>query len=121
MKAIILNEAGGVDKLMERDIEKPVLKSGEILVKVKDIGLNPMDVHLRSNEQILTHFMGAERPVILGWDISGEVVERAPDVAGFNIGDAVFGLTRGKGYAEYVAAQADLMIHKPENIGYEWV
>ncbi len=64
MKAIVLNEAGGVDKLIYQDIEKPVLKSGEILVKVKNIGMNPMDVLIRSNEQFLTLFMGNERPAI---------------------------------------------------------
>jgi NADPH:quinone reductase-like Zn-dependent oxidoreductase len=118
MKAIVLNEAGGTDKLTYRDIEKPVLKSGEILVKTKDIGMNPMDVHIRSNEQVLTRFMGSERPVILGWDISGDVVEKADDVNDFEIGDAVFGLTSGKGYAEYVAVKTGIMVHKPENISY---
>jgi len=118
MKAIVLNEAGGPDKLIYQDIAKPVLKSGEILVKVKGIGMNPMDVHIRSNEQILTMFMGSERPAILGWDISGDVVEKADDVTDFEIGDAVFGLTHGKGYAEYVAAQTAIMAHKPENISY---
>lgn len=76
MKAIVLNEAGGIDKLIYQDIEKPKLKSGEILVKVKNIGMNPMDVHIRGNEQILTRFLGSEKPAILGWDISGEVVKK---------------------------------------------
>lgn len=118
MQAILLHEAGGIDKLTYQDIEKPVVKSGEMLVKVKAIGLNPMDVHIRGNEQILTRFVGSERPAILGWDISGEVVEKADDVTDFAIGDAVFGLTKGKGYAEYVAVKANMMAHKPANISY---
>lgn len=118
MKAIVLNEAGSADKLIYQDVEKPVVKSGEILVKIKDIGMNPMDVHIRGNEQILTLFMGSERPVILGWDIAGEVVDKADDVTEFTTGDPVFGFTRGKGYAEYVAVSTDKMVHKPDNISY---
>lgn len=119
MKAIVLYEPGGPDKLVYQDIEKPTLKSGEILVKVKDIGMNPMDVHIRSNEQILTLFMGSERPAILGWDISGEVVEKAAGVSDFQIGDAVFGFTKGMGYAEYMAANTETFVHKPANITYQ--
>jgi NADPH:quinone reductase-like Zn-dependent oxidoreductase len=63
--------------------------------------------------------LGSERPAILGWDISGDVVEKADDITDYEIGDAVFGLTRGKGYAEYVAVKTDRMAHKPENISYE--
>jgi NADPH:quinone reductase-like Zn-dependent oxidoreductase len=63
--------------------------------------------------------LGSERPAILGWDISGEVVEKAGDVTDFQIGEAIFGLTKGKGYAEYVAVKTDIMAHKPENISYE--
>jgi len=118
MKAIVLYEAGTTDKLTYQDIEKPTIKSGEILVRTKNIGMNPMDVLIRGNEQILTMFMGSERPAILGWDISGDVVEKADDVSDFEIGDAVFGLTHGKGYAEYVAVNTNTMASKPENISY---
>ncbi len=119
MKAIVLNEAGGIDKLTYRDIEKPAVKAGEILVKVKALGINPMDVVIRSDEQFLTSFLGDERPAILGWDVAGEVVEKAADVAGFDVGDPVFALTNGRSYAEYVAVSADLAVRKPENISYD--
>jgi len=119
MKAILLNEAGGTDKLIYQDIEKPQISSGHILVKIKAIGLNPMDVYIRSNEQMIDHFLGTERPAILGWDIAGDIVEKADDVIDFEKGDAVFGITMGKAYAEYVAVNASMMAHKPENISYQ--
>lgn len=118
MKAILLNEAGGTDKLIYQDIETPKINSGQILVKIKAIGLNPMDVYIRNNEQLLDHFLGTERPAILGWDIAGDIVEKADDVIDFEKGDAVFGITMGKAYAEYVAVNANMMVHKPENISY---
>jgi NADPH:quinone reductase-like Zn-dependent oxidoreductase len=119
MKAIVLNEAGGADKLIYQDIEKPTLKSGEILIKVKNIGMNPMDVLIRASEQMLTMFMGSERPAILGWDISGDIVDKAADVTDFEIGDAVFGAPNGKGYAEYVATKTDRFAHKPPTTSYQ--
>ena len=119
MKAIVLNEAGGVDKLIYHDMEKPSVKVGEILIKVKALGLNPMDVIIRSDEQLLTSFLGIERPAILGWDVAGEVAEIGPQVTGFEIGDPVFALTNGRGYAEYVAVSAELAVLKPENISYD--
>lgn len=119
MKAIVLNEAGGTDKLTYQNLEKPLLKNGEILVKVKAMGINPMDIYIRSSELLLTSFLGADRPAILGWDVSGEVVEKAADVRDFEIGDPVFALTSGKGYAEYVAVNTELTVHKPENVSYE--
>ena len=119
MEAIILNEAGGIDKLTFQNMGKPVIKAGEILVKVKAIGINPMDVVIRSDEQLLSSFLGAERPAILGWDVAGDVAEIGAEVTGFSIGDPVFALTNGKAYAEYVAASATVTVHKPENISYD--
>lgn len=118
MKAIILNEAGDIDKLVHADIPKPTLKAGQILIKTKTIGINPMDVYIRNSEPLITSFLGAGRPAILGWDVAGDVVEMAPDITGFNISDAVFGLINGGGYAEYVAIRADLAVPIPANSSY---
>lgn len=116
MRAIVVPEAGGADKLTYADIDKPAVKAGEILVRVKAIGLNPMDALIRSNAQMLTAFLGEERPAILGWDIAGEVAEIGAQVTGFELGEPVFALLpQGRGYAAYVAVQADLTVRKPAN------
>lgn len=119
MKAIILNEAGGTEKLVYQDIVRPQLKNNEVLISTRAIGLNPMDVFIRSNEQMLTQFLGSERPAILGWDIAGEIIEMADDVTEFALGDAVFGLTMGNAYAEFVAVKADLIFKKPHNVSFD--
>jgi NADPH:quinone reductase-like Zn-dependent oxidoreductase len=122
MKAILLYETGGVDKLIYQHIDKPILKEGEILVKVKAIGINPVDAGVRRMEQLRQFIMGDKSPVIIGWDVSGEVVEKSANTDGFNIGDAVFGLLPngdGGAYAEYVAVPASVMAHKPDNISHE--
>ena len=44
MKAIVLAKTGGIEELKLVDIEKPILKEGEVLVQVKAISINPVDV-----------------------------------------------------------------------------
>src|SRR4051794_40047232 len=97
MKAYLLYEAGGVDKLVLGQTERPTLQSGEVLVMVKAIGINPADTIYRNSPTFITHIFGQERPVILGWDIAGEVVEKAQNTDGFEIGDAVFALLQNAG------------------------
>jgi NADPH:quinone reductase-like Zn-dependent oxidoreductase len=120
MKAIVTYNAGGTENLIYQEIEKPVLNEGEILVKVKAIGINPADAKSRSSEDFLTGHLGPKRPAIIGWDIAGDIVEKAENTEGYEIGDAVFGLLRSGGaYVEYVAVPASIMALKPENISYE--
>lgn len=119
MKAIVLNQAGSVDNFIYQEIEKPTPQKGEILIKTKYVGINPMDAIVRSNEQLLTHFLGEKRPVILGWDVSGDVVEIGEGITDFKIGDAVFTCVLGGGYAEYVIAKSEHTVHKPNNISYQ--
>src|SRR5919112_799642 len=119
MKAIILKEAGGPENLVVRDIPIPVLKSGEVLVKVKAISINPVDVKTRKGLGLYDS-LKKDEPVILGWDIAGEVVQRGEDVTTLEEGDEVFGMVNfpghGKAYAEYVAAPAGHLAEKPELI-----
>jgi len=122
MKAIILNEFGGVDKLIMTDIPKPHILNDEVLVEVRAISINPVDFRTRSGIAMATHLQH-HKPLILGWDISGIVVETGESVKTFKKGDAVFGLINflghGKGYAEFVAAPANQIALKPPNISHE--
>jgi len=119
MKAIVLNQAGSVDNFIYQEVERPTPQKGEILIKTKYVGVNPMDSIVRGNEQLLTHFLGEKRPAILGWDVSGDVVAIGEAVTDFNIGDAVFTCVLGGGYAEYVVAKPEHTVHKPKNISYQ--
>ncbi|MDR6193275.1 NADP-dependent oxidoreductase [Siphonobacter sp. SORGH_AS_0500] len=123
MKAFILQEAGSVDKLMTSEVETPIIKSDEVLVKVVAISINPVDVKARANEGILDWIFGKNRPVILGWDISGIVSETGINVKNFKPGDEVFGMVNffgnGKAYAEYVASPATHLTLKPGNVTHQ--
>jgi NADPH:quinone reductase-like Zn-dependent oxidoreductase len=123
MRAIILNEPGKAANLQVTNVPEPVIKDNEVLVQVKAISVNPVDVKARGNTGTLAWLMGDERPAILGWDISGIVTAAGSTVTAFKTGDAVFGMVnfpgKGYGYAEYVAADAHHLAHKPANISHE--
>lgn len=120
MKAIALKSPGGVDQLEYIEVEKPSLAAGEVLIQVKAISINPVDVKSRQGKGVYGRIK-SEQPLILGWDIAGVVTESRSEL--FKIGDPVFGMVNfpghGKAYAEYVAAPADQLALKPENISFE--
>lgn len=120
MKAIVLKTAGHVENLEYVELAKPVTQEGEVLIKVKAISINPVDVKSRQGKGVYGRIK-EENPLILGWDISG-IVEESKS-AEFKIGDEVFGMVNfpghGKAYAEYVAAPANQLALKPQNISFE--
>ncbi|ETZ23052.1 NADP-dependent oxidoreductase [Pedobacter sp. V48] len=123
MKAIILKEAGTTANLEHTELPLPKIKENEVLIKVRAISINPVDVKARANEGVLTWLFAEERPVILGWDISGEVTETGSGVSAFKIGEEVFGMVnfvgQGKAYAEYVAVPADQLALKPATVSHQ--
>jgi NADPH:quinone reductase-like Zn-dependent oxidoreductase len=120
VKAIIINEPGGTDKFIYTEIEKPNIKADEVLVQVKAISINPVDVKTRAGKGVYGRIK-EESPIIDGWDISGVVVEAGSETH-FKAGDEVFGMVNfpghGKAYAEYVAAPANQLALKPANISH---
>src|SRR5579859_2355341 len=118
MKAITIHRFGGPEVLHYEETPTPTIAPGEVLVKVQAIGVNPVDWKTRAGHGVRPE---EERfPLILGWDISGVVAaSAAPD---FQPGAEVFGMVRfpafGAAYAEYVAAPAAHLAHKPPNISH---
>lgn len=123
MKAIVLKEFGGVDKLQIQDIDIPVLKTGEVLVKVKALSVNPVDALTRANKVEIANLLEQYDPIILGWDFSGIIESVDENVMEYKVGDAVFGMVNfpghGRAYAEYIAVSVDQIALKPSNISHE--
>jgi len=123
MKVIIVEKAGDAGNLIYTDAAQPAIEDHEVLLQVKAISINPVDVKSRANETSLNWLFGENRPVILGWDVSGTVVEVGKAVIAFKPGDEVFGMIHfpghGKAYAEYVSAPADHLALKPANISHQ--
>ncbi len=126
MKAVRLHAFGGPEVLRYEDAPKPTLKPGEVLVRVHAAGINPPDWYLRDGYSSLPADWRppVPLPAIPGSDLSGVVEAVAPDVRGFAVGDAVFGMVRfpsfgdSAAYAEYVAAPASDLAHKPAGIDH---
>jgi NADPH:quinone reductase-like Zn-dependent oxidoreductase len=122
MKAIILKDFGGTDQLEYADIPVPGIKHHEVLIRSYAIGLNPVDVKTRKGKGQAARLKN-EKPMILGWDVSGVVVETGASVSNFKYGDEVFGMINlpgaGKTYAEFVAAPSDQLALKPEGVSHE--
>ncbi|MBM7618765.1 NADPH:quinone reductase-like Zn-dependent oxidoreductase [Bacillus tianshenii] len=116
MKAWLLNEPGSLDGMTWGEIETPVVHSGELLVAVKAVALNPVDYKVAQNGN-----PAWEYPHIVGVDLAGEVVSLG-EGAGFSVGDRVAihtNLSRKGAFAEYAAVDARAAALIPEDVSYE--
>jgi NADPH:quinone reductase-like Zn-dependent oxidoreductase len=113
MKAVVLHEYGGPNKLIYEDVPDPVAGEGEVLVRVTATSVNPIDYKLRSGAA--KDRFPLELPTILGRDISGIVREVGKGVSGFKPGDKVMALGN-KAYAELAVVAAKDLAFVPENL-----
>lgn len=122
MKAIILNGPGGVENLAIVELPVPEITDHEVLVSVKAIGINPVDIKTRKGKGLWSVVKEFD-PVIIGWDLSGIVTRAGSKVSAFRPGDSVFGMVNfpghGKTYAEYVAAPEVHLALKPSSVSHE--
>lgn len=128
MKAIRQHAFGGPEVLRYEDAPLPGLKSGEVLVRVQAVGLNPPDWYLREGYSMLPPEWrpAVTMPVILGTDISGTIAALADDVQGFTVGDEVYTMVRfptglaggSRAYAEYVSVPVSEVALKPAGIDH---
>lgn len=125
MKAFVRAEYGSPRVLKLDEVDRPVPKDDEVLVRVQTSSLNQGDLDYLYGKPFLTR-MGtgqrAPRHRGLGFDAAGEVAAVGKDVTGFQHGYAVFGdLTQyGHGaFAEYEVAPERAWAHKPSSMSYE--
>jgi NADPH:quinone reductase-like Zn-dependent oxidoreductase len=121
MKAAIINEFGPAEVLQITDVEKPVANDDQVLIKIKAIGINPVDTKVRAGTSGVSRQISL--PAILGWDVSGIIENVGKNVSDFKTGDEVFGCIGfpglGKAYAEYAVADPNILAKKPQNISFD--
>jgi NADPH:quinone reductase-like Zn-dependent oxidoreductase len=125
MKAIVYKKYGPPDVLEVTEVEKPIPKDNEVLVKVHASSVNFGNLVLLKGEPFLARFaFGLFKPKysIPGGDIAGTVEAVGKDVTQFQPGDEVFGDLSGcgwGGYAEYAAVPEKAIALKPANLSFE--
>ncbi|MBJ7005778.1 NADP-dependent oxidoreductase [Streptomyces griseofuscus] len=113
MRAVVVEQWGGTENLVEREMPRPEPGLGEVLVRVHAAGVNPVDWKTRASGALIE--WGAVPAV--GWDVSGTIEAVGPGVGMFRPGDEVFGMPsfprQAGAYAEYVVAPARHLAPKP--------
>ena len=121
MKAAVYTKYGPPDVVQITDIEKPIPKDNEVLVKVRASSVNPLDWHfMRGAPFVVRIGAGLRKPKItrLGVDLAGQVEAAGRNVTQFKPGDEVFGCMRGA-FAEYICVTEDKLAPKPPNLSFE--
>ena len=129
MKAIVCTKSGSPEVLNLVDLERPIPKQNEILVKVKSSSVTRGDVNLRKIPRFIlvpVGFLFGFKPMkVTGVEFAGVVEAVGSDVKQFNKGDHVYGTTTGLEYggnAEYVCvpekSKKGVIIKKPDNISF---
>lgn len=127
MKAIVYTQYGLPDVLQLKEVEKPVPKNNEVLIKIYATTATSPDCLMRSGKSLLGRMItGFKKPRnkyrILGLELAGEVEAVGRDVKRFKEGDQVYGFTGFSpgAYAEYKCmSETGSLAVKPSNITYE--
>ena len=122
MKAVVHDRYGPPEVLRLEEVERPVPKDDEVLVRIRATTVTRTDLHMRAAKPFIWRFMlGLRRPKarILGLEFAGEVEAVGSAVTQFRVGDRVFGLRNGA-HADYVCVgEARLLAHMPDRMTFE--
>lgn len=119
MKAVGLYRYLPIDhpeSLLDLQLEKPRVTGRDLLVRVKAVGVNPVDYKVRSPKEKVEH-----APKILGWDVAGVVEQVGADCTLFQPGDEVYyagDITRSGGNSEFHLVDERIVGKKPASLNF---
>jgi NADPH:quinone reductase-like Zn-dependent oxidoreductase len=113
MKAIVMHEYGGPEVLQYGDYPDPVPGKGEVLIRVAAASINPVDLIQRSGGT--KAYFPVEFPGVIGWDLSGTVLQLGEGVKDFSVGDRVFAWAFHS-YAELCVVKTEILAKIPDGI-----
>ncbi len=132
MKAAVYRRYGSADVLQVEEIERPVPKGEEVLIKVRAASVNPLDEGLLKGGGRLVTGLRKPKATRLGVDVAGQVEAVGGNVTRFKAGDQVFGVCISDphasalrvwipqgAFAEYACAHQSALVMKPDNVTFE--
>ena len=120
MKAIALTRYLPIDNpesLLDVQLDQPVPQGRDLLVAIKAIAVNPVDVKVRAPKDTVE-----KSPRVLGWDAAGVVQAVGPEVSGFKVGDRVFyagDITRPGSNSEFQLVDERIAGNMPQTLSFE--
>jgi NADPH:quinone reductase-like Zn-dependent oxidoreductase len=113
MKAVRIHAYGHSDQVQLEDVAIPSPGTGEVLVRIHAVGVNPIDWKIR--EGLLAKAAPRALPFTLGQDFAGKVISLGEAVAGIEASDTVYGFANGA-YAEYAVVSPSMIASKPRTV-----
>ena len=116
MKAAVANEPGNEEVLQYQEAPDPACGDGQVRIRVRAAAINRGDLGRRAGRSA-----GAQLswPLIIGWDIAGEIESVGSGVADRKVGDRVVALIPQGGYAELATAPAGDTVPLPDNVSFD--
>ncbi len=116
MQAIQMNEFGGPEVLVLRELERPRPRAGEVLIKLDYAGVSFADTYMRRGYYKPPHTYATRLPFTPGVDGVGRIAEIGAGVSGFSEGDQVSYVLGQNGYAQYVAVPSWKVVRVPPDV-----
>ncbi|SHN04639.1 NADP-dependent oxidoreductase [Actinacidiphila paucisporea] len=117
MRAVVIDEYGGPEVLRVVEVAEPVAGAGQVRVRVRSAGVNPVDVKQR--EGFFAAVARARFPLRLGNEYAGTVDQVGDGVRDFAVGDDVLGSATGQCYADLVVIEAADVVAKPASLSWD--
>ena len=115
MRAVVVDQPGGIETLVVREVPEPVAGPDEVLIETAYCGCNWADLQRRQG----TYPHPVDYPHIMGREVSGTVAALGADVAGLEVGDRVIAIPSSGGYAERCIAPARLVSRLPDAVPFD--
>ncbi|MDR6641472.1 putative PIG3 family NAD(P)H quinone oxidoreductase [Luteibacter sp. 1214] len=115
MKAITFDQFGDADVLHLTDVDQPVARDDDLLVRVHAAGVNRADIIQRNGGYKGESYGDSE---IMGLEIAGEIIATGRNVHGHAVGDRVMGIVGGGAYAEVARIDHRMAMTIPDRLGY---